>query len=121
MSQHQFVHDGAEFEWQRGSQGPPARKRMLCFTLRRLMRLRLEPSFRSIEEANIVFLAQWSNLRKRGQLDFTSGLKAAEAAKEKQLQTIRKVHFKRQLRLDLQSVADAFARWKESAVLMQRV
>lgn len=86
------IEDDKEFEWQKEGQGkPPVRKRMLCFTLRRLMRLRLEPSFRNIEESNLTFLAQWSELKRKGQSNFVSGLMAVELKKQKQRQTIRTV------------------------------
>ena len=39
---------------------------MLCYSLRRLFRLRLESSFRSVEETRELFLAQWAELRSKG-------------------------------------------------------
>ena len=47
-----------EFAWQGEGDGePPSRKKMLCFKLRRIFRLRVEQSYRSIEETRDIFLA----------------------------------------------------------------
>ena len=55
-----------EFDWQQAAADgkAPLRKRMLCYTLRRLMRLRMEQSFRRIEETRELFLLEWCELRK---------------------------------------------------------
>ena len=49
LAEEELKKNDTEFDWQGESDGmPPSRKRMLCFSLRRLFRLRKDQSFRAI-------------------------------------------------------------------------
>ena len=56
--QEESDSDVEGYAWQRAGDGKPTtRKKQLCFSLRRLFRLRLDQSFRSIEETRLLFLS----------------------------------------------------------------
>ena len=94
-----------EFDWQEsGVDGkPPSRKRMLCYTMRRLFRTRMLQSFRNLEEAAELFQGEWCDLKQKGQQNFMNDINIADLNKEKQRQKVRKVLMQFQMRLGEQS------------------
>ena len=92
--------DDVEFDWQRtGKEGrPPPRKRMLCYTMRRLFRTGIDQSFRSLQEQSELFTGAHRDLKNKGMQDFSADLTSADMKKQQQRQLMRKVFVQLQLR-----------------------
>ena len=115
--------DDEEFEWQSTGQDkkPPAPKRMLCFTLRRLFRVRTNAAFENLQEKAELFQGAWCDLDLKGQDAFMTDITAVDLKKEDQKQMVRKVLLQMQFRYGQESLKNAFCVWKENTVLQQRV
>jgi hypothetical protein len=55
---------------------------MLCYSLRRLFRLRNEQSFRSIEEASEMFAGAWCDYVSQGPEKFMAEVSAKDLSKQ---------------------------------------
>lgn len=86
VAREDLVQDGIEyeFEWQRTGQDrkPPVRKRMLCHTLRRLLRLRMAQGFHGVEEHAELFTGAHNDLRIKGEQIFTADLNSSDLKKQ---------------------------------------
>ena len=92
--------DDVEFDWQRTDKEgrPPPRKRMLCYTMRRLFRTRIDSSFRSLEEQSELFTGAHRDLKNKGMQDFQADMMSADVKKQQQRQLMRKIFVQLQLR-----------------------